>query len=152
LNPDLEFLALSLKEAFDAYVATVSEYPEDTGLVLGAMNDLHAAVKSFSVTSVDVCGWGNPFSLPDENDEEEPDDDGVVHVEAQYQLKVEDLRTFRAFVIGRAREAGQVPHEDLDSPVAQVYELFAIDGWHPYRYRLVDLKVLKSSWSVRPGR
>jgi hypothetical protein len=150
---ELESAALVLKEAFEGYVATIGQSSGDPRLVVRALNDLHAAVRLFTDASVRTSGWGNPFILPAEEGEEDGGEAvGVVQVEARYKLQVTDPYTFGGFVLERARKAGRIPGESVDVPVAQIHELFAIDGWDPHRYRRPDLKVLQARWSVSPDR
>jgi len=139
-----------LKAAFDAYVATLGDSPDDPRVVTRAMDDVHTAVRLFADASVRTCGWGNPFVLPPGSEEADAGrkNTDVVQIDAHYKLRVRNPYAFRALVVDRARKAGQIPHEDIDTPAAQLHELFAIDGWDPHRYRSPDLEVLQARWSV----
>jgi hypothetical protein len=148
---DLQSASRAVKEAFDAYVATIGASADDPKRVMHAMNDLQAAMGLFTDASIDATGWGNPF-LPPEAVEEEKEVrvSGVVRVEAEYKVQVTNLHTFSAFVRDRVRKAGSTPHEDAEGPVAQVHELFAVDGWDPFKYDRPDFNVVQSRWSVTP--
>ena len=141
-----------VKGAIDAYVKALNTNSEDSSLVVRAMNDLHRAISSFTETSIREFGWGNAFSPPKEEVEEKGrrNAPGTVKIEASYEIRVTNPFTFRQVVLDRALKTGSIVHADLDTPTSLVHEIFAIDGWNPYRYRGADIEVLCSKWIVRP--
>ncbi|WP_221320504.1 hypothetical protein [Actinoplanes sp. L3-i22] len=46
------------------------------------------------------------------------------------------------------RRNGTVLCHDVDTPVAQIHELFTVDGWDPRRYGRPELRVVDLQWTV----
>lgn len=59
-----------------------------------------------------------------------------------------DPYAIRDFVVDRVRRNGTVLCHDVDTPVAQIHELFTVDGWDPRRYGRPELRVVDLQWTV----
>jgi len=143
--------AADLNAAIERHALVLTESPDDTQRVVAAVNDLRASAIAYAALCADLAGWGNPFSdlenEPGPGEEEEESDDSsyspVVHLEAHYRIRVNDVEAAERLMGERASE------DLLGAPSDVVAQLFMRDGWDPYQYGDA-LQTEEVSWTCGP--